>query len=253
MHRPTPSSTAALVLGGCLLFAGSAATAACDGSSDPCAIDLGRASANFASGAASYYAEAVLLNGSDAYYNASPTFLPALQILHTANSDGFSFQPQIYASVGGSGIQGLHEVAASLQFTGLSFTADPGYRITSLQAVLKGSFSLVGNGYGGLALPGPLQWSGTSFTAVLSLNPAAAELTTGFSVAASYVEGEDGTAASYGTGSASIDSLEFIVGVSPVPEPAAAALLVMGGALLPWLARRRRARSLQTRRPGGIP
>lgn len=232
---------ATLLLGACLQLVGASAIAApCDGSSDACTIDLGRATANFANGAASYYAEALLLNGSDAYYSASPQFLPTLLVTHTAGSDGFSFQPQVYASVGGSGIQGLHEVSALLQFTGLSFTADPGYQITSLQVVLKGSFSLVGNGYGGLNLGGPLQWVDQTFTATVPLDPAMADWQTGFSIAASYLEGPDGTAASYGTGSASFDSLQFIVGVSPVPEPSPWALFAAGAVLLPWLARRRR-------------
>lgn len=232
--------TGALLLGCCLQLAGTNALAAtCDGSSDPCSIDLGRTTANFATGAASYYAEAVLVNGTDAYYGVNPQFLPTLQVTHSASSDGFTFQPQMYASVGGSGIQGLFEVAAMLQFTGLSFVAEPGYQITGLQAVVKGSFSLVGNGYGGLSLPGPLQWVDQNFTAMVSLDPAAADFQTGFTVAASYVEGEDGTALSYGTGSASIDSVAFIVSVSPVPEPGSWTLLGSGIALLPWLAKRR--------------
>ncbi len=242
MHRSWRLPSIALLLS--LQFvASSAAAAPCDGSSDPCTIDLGRASANFATGAASYYAEAVLVNGTDAYYGVNPQFLPTLQVTHTAGSDGFTFQPQMYASVGGSGIQGLFEVAATLQFTGLSFTAEPGYQITGLQAVVKGSFSLVGNGYGGLSLPGPLQWVDQNFTAMVPLDPAAADFQTGFTVAASYVEGEDGTALSYGTGSASIDSVAFIVSISPVPEPGSWVLLAAGGALLPWLVKRRSRRS----------
>jgi hypothetical protein len=240
MRRSWKLSLTALLLSCGLQFVATAATAApCDGSSDPCSIDLGRATANFATGAASYYAEAVLLNGTDAYYGVNPQFLPTVQLTHSAGSDGFTFQPQMYASVGGSGIQGLFEVAAMLQFTGLTFAAQPGYQITRLQAVVKGSFSLVGNGYGGLSLPGPLQWVDQNFTATVSLDPAAADFQTGFTVAASYVEGEEGTALSYGTASASIDSVAFIVGVSPVPEPDSWAMLAAGGVLLPWLVKRR--------------
>jgi len=238
MRKLTQFSTALLI--GCgLQLTSAAAMAACDGSSTPCSIDLGRATASFASGAASYDAQITLVNGSDAAFSASPLFLPTLQLTHTADGDGFSFLPQMFASVGGSGIQGLHEVAATLQFTGLSFAADPGYRITGVQAVLKGTFSLVGNGYGGLSLPGPLQWTDQNFTATLTLDPAAADLLTGFSIAASYLQGDDGTALSYGAGSASFDSLAFVVGVAPVSEPGSMALFAAGVALLPWLARRR--------------
>lgn len=236
-----PSSTALLLCGG-LQFAGAAAMAAdCDGSSDPCSVDLGRVTASFAAGAASYGAEVLLVNGSDASFSP-PQSLPALQVIHTAASDGFRIQPQLYAYVGGSGVQGLHEVVAMLQFAGLSFTADPGYQVNGVQAVITGSFSLVGNGYGGLGMPGAVQWNDSNFSTTVALDPAASDLSIGFSLAASYVEGDDGTAASYGAGSASIDSLEFIVSVSPVPEPAPAALLAAGAVVLHWLARRRRAR-----------
>lgn len=235
------SSSAALLLSCGLQFAGASAQAAtCDGSSDPCAIDLGRVTASFATGAASYFADAQLINGSDASISASPQFLP-VQVTHAAGSDGFSFQPQVNVYVGGSGIQGLHEVAATLQFTGLSFTADPGYQITGVQAVIKGSYSLVGNAYGQLSIPAAIQWTNENFSATLALDPAAADLAVGFNVAASYLEGPDGTAASYGAGSAGFSSLEFIVSVSPVPEPGSAALLMLGAVALPWLARRRRS------------
>ncbi|RZJ02547.1 MAG: PEP-CTERM sorting domain-containing protein, partial [Rubrivivax sp.] len=149
---------------------------------------------------------------------------------------------QIYTYVGGSGVQGLHEVVANLSFTGVSFAAEAGYQITSVSAVVKGSYYTVGDAYGSVNIPAAVHWSGENYTATLALDPAVADLSIGFSLAASYLQGEDGTALSYGAGSASIDSLEFIVGVSPVPEPATAALLAVGGAMLPWLARRRRSR-----------
>ena len=56
----TSASMALLLCSGVPAFG-----APCDGSSDPCTIDLGRASASFASGAASYVAEAVVVSGSD--------------------------------------------------------------------------------------------------------------------------------------------------------------------------------------------
>jgi len=227
----TPASAALLL---CLGAPVAPALAAhCDGSSDPCTIDLGRASASFASGAASYFAEAVVVNGSDMSLSANPQLLSVTQITHGATGDSLVVNPQIYAYVGGSGIQGLHEVSATLQFTGLSFTADPGYQITSVQAIVKGSFSLVGSAYGGIGVPGAVQWTpAPNFTSTWSVDPASADVTLGFTAAASYLEGEEGTATSYGAASASIDSLEFVVTVAPVPEPHPAALLGVGGALL---------------------
>jgi hypothetical protein len=122
----TSSPAASLVIACCGLQFGATAAmaAACDGSSEPCSIELGRVSANFANGAASYYAQALLVNGADAVYGASPEFLPALTRTHTADSDGLRLLPQVYGSVGGSGIEGLHEVTALLQFTGLSSSCE---------------------------------------------------------------------------------------------------------------------------------
>lgn len=235
------STSAALLLCCGLQFGGTTAIAAtCDGSSNACSIDLGRATANFAIGQASYAVEAFLVDGSDASFGGHAQPLASFQPTHAAGSDGLLVQPQIYAYVGGSGIQGLHEAAATLLFRGLSFSADAGYEITGVQAVIKGSYALAGNAYGQLNVPGAFQWDGQNFTASFALDPAAADFYVSLDVAASYVEGEDGTALSYGAGSASFDSLEFIVNVSPVPEPAPALLLAAGAALLPWLAKRRR-------------
>ena len=232
----TSASMALLLCSGVPAFG-----APCDGSSEPCTIDLGRASASFASGAASYFAEAVVVSGSDMSLGANAQLLSATQVAHGANSDSLVVNPQIYAYVGGSGIQGLHEASATLQFTGLAFTADPGYKITSVQAIVKGSFSLVGNAYGGIGVPGAVQWTAApSFTATWPVDAASADLTLGFTAAASYLEGEEGTATSYGAASASIDSLEFVVSVSAVPEPRPASLLALGGALLLLLKGHRR-------------
>lgn len=235
--RGLPISTALLLA--CALQL-PAAAAECDGSSDPCSVDLGRASAHFASGAATYFSEVMLINGSDASFSPGPQSLPPLQLTSSSGSDGFRVQTQVYAYVGGSGVQGLHEVMATVQFSGLSFTADAGYRIDGVQVVVTGSFDLVGDAYGGIGVPGSPQWSGPNFVASAPLDPAAADVSIGFSIAASYLEGDDGTAVSYGAGSASLDSIEFIVSVSTVPEPAPAALLASGATLLAWLARRRR-------------
>jgi len=234
----TPASAALLLCLGLPIV--SAVAAPCDGSSDPCTLDLGRATASFAAGAASYFAEATVVQGTDVSVNANPQLLTAMQIAHSIGSDRFIVSPQIYANVGGSGIQGLHEASATLQFTGLSFTANPGYQITGVQAIVKGSFVLIGNAYGGLGMPGAVQWTvPPSYAATWSIDPASADVALGFNIAASYLEGDDGTAASYGAAGASIDSLEFVVSVSSVSEPDAAALLALGGSLLLLLQSRR--------------
>lgn len=218
------------------------AQAACDGSSSPCSINLGRASAQFAIGAAAYNAEAFLVDGSDASFGFSPQFLPTLQVSHGDGQDGFSFLPSISAYVGGSGIQGMHSVAAFLRFSQMSFTPAAGYQITGVQAVLTGSYSLTGNAFGTLNVPGAIDWTDQNFSATWALDPAAADVDVSFTIAASYVEGDDGTALSYGAASASFDRLAFRVNVSPVPEPGTAALLLLGAAVLPMVARRRARR-----------
>lgn len=233
--------TLALLLGG-LLSNHTAQAAPCDGSSSPCSVDLGRASVNFAIGAAAYSAEAFLVDGSDASFSFSPQFLPTLQVSHGTGQDSFSFLPSISAYVGGSGVQGMHSVAAFLRFSHMSFTPADGYQITGVQAVLTGSYSLTGNAFGTLTVPGAIDWTGQNFSATWALDPAAADVDVSFTIAASYVEGDDGTAASYGAGSASFDGLAFIVNVSPVPEPATTALLLLGITALPVLARRRARR-----------
>lgn len=239
--RPFPSlASAAVILSCCVpVCSGSAAAATCDGSSDPCSVDLGRAVVRFATGAVSYFTEAVITMGNDASVNASPYFLP-LNVTHTASSENFIIGPQIYTYVGGSGIQGFHQVVATLQTTGWSFAAEPGYQITNVEAVVKGTFYTVGDAWGYVNIPAAVHRSDDQYTATLSLYPPAADMSIGFEISASYLQGEDGTALSYGAGSASIDSVEFIVSVSPVPEPASAALLGVGLAVMPWVARRRR-------------
>jgi len=238
LRLPSP----AVLLCAALPFVGTSVMAAGCLSSDPCSVDLGRATANFASGGASYFAEVVLVNGSDASFSPGPQALPTLQVTQAAGSEGFSLQPQVYAYVGGSGFQGFHEVAATLLFTGLSFTADAGYQINGVQAVIKGSIATVGDAFGWASIPAAMQWNGQNFSATLALDPTAADFNIGFSLSASYLEGENGTALSYGAGSASFDNIEFIVDVTPapVPEPSSAALLAAGVAVLAWLLRQRR-------------
>lgn len=77
-----------------------AVAAPCDGSSDPCTIDLGRATASFAAGAASYFAEAMVVQGTDVSVNANAQLLSSTQVTHGAISDSLIIGPQIYSSVG---------------------------------------------------------------------------------------------------------------------------------------------------------
>jgi hypothetical protein len=237
MH--TSALTRAAAASALIAISGHAA-AACDGSSDPCSLDLGRITVDFSQGAASYVAEALVLYGSDAYYGAASGFLPSVQAIHGADVDGFAFSPQVYASVGGSGINGYHEVHASFEFSDIGFFAKPGYRIDSIDFVVTGSTAWVGDAYASFGLPAAMVFNGNDFSASGSWGAGGSTSFRGeFNVSASYLQGDDGTAISYGTANASFDRVSFTAHVSAVPEPQAAALLWAG---LGLLACRRRPR-----------
>lgn len=216
-----------------------AAAATCDGSSDPCTLDLGRVTVSFAQGAASYAAVAEVVGGGDGYAYASSDFLGSLQQQHTATSDGFSFVPVVYAAVGGSGINGYHEARGFFDFSGLRFEAKPGYRLDALTLTLTGTRSAVGDASATLGLPIGVTVGADGFAGSGPLNPDDPTLHAEFNLGAAYLAGDDGTALSYGTASSAFTSVRFDATVSAVPEPATSGLLLLGLGALAWRARRR--------------
>ncbi|MEF8701343.1 MAG: hypothetical protein V5B33_18925 [Candidatus Accumulibacter sp. UW20] len=87
------------------------------------------------------------------------------------------------------------------------------------------------DGHVGLLLPGVPQFVGDQFTAESLLAPGTPQFIAAFTVSASYEEGEDGTAASYGTASAFFNSASIVAQVSAIalPEPAGFSLWLLGG------------------------
>lgn len=220
------SVSVALAAGG-LAGVPSTAAAACDGSSDPCTVDLGRVVVSFPQGGASYFAAAELITGTGVY-NAVPEFLSTFMPLSTPAGDGFSFTPTIYAEVGGSGDNGYHQVRGYFDFYDMSFAAKPGYRIDSLAFVVTGTSAWVGDATAYATVTGVPTYNGDTFRYDGTLDPANAALHGEFYIAASYLEGEDGTATAYGTARASFTGVQFIAQVSAVPEPGTVALFAMG-------------------------
>ncbi|MEF7614273.1 PEP-CTERM sorting domain-containing protein [Aquincola sp. MAHUQ-54] len=212
------------------LCAASAAAwgAACDGSSDPCTLDLGRVVVHFDQGAASYFANAELISGDDASFQAVPDFFSSLALQHAGATEGFSFTPIVYGAVGGSGKNGYNQLRGYFDFTGLSFQAKPGYRLDALWFHVAGYGSAVGDASFALGLPVGVAFEGDNFAGSGPLNPDDGSVHAEFVISAAYLEGEDGTAISYGYATAAFTAAAFTATVSAVPEPGPWALLLAG-------------------------
>ncbi|WP_157039823.1 hypothetical protein [Aquincola tertiaricarbonis] len=185
-------------------------------------------------------------NGTDGYvygYSSSADF-PNLTAVDIAGGTraGFSFVPNMVGQVGGSGINGYHEGSASFLFKRMEFIAKSGFKVDAIEFTITGNRSQVGNGYAAIGVPGVPEFTGDSFVATALWTPNQTTFGGFISVSAFYQEGEDGTAADYGTAFASLDSVRIVAYVSAVPEPAQA-YLMLAGALL--LVAARRAQSQQ--------
>jgi hypothetical protein len=214
----------------CLLLASAlpAAAAVCDGSANPCTLDLGKVGVEFPQGAFSYAADALMTNGSDGYAGFASGFLPTLAEIHGAGTDGFSFNPQIVGNVGGSGINGVHEVQAFFEFNDIAFLAQPGYKIDQIDFIVSGSSGRVGDSSVDIVLPGPLVFNGEAFTSTAVLGAATTKFRGEFTINAVYVDGGADPPPFYGTANASFDKVSLVAHVSAVPEPQHAALLLAG-------------------------
>ncbi|WP_046113944.1 hypothetical protein [Aquincola tertiaricarbonis] len=217
-----------------------AAPGTCDGSSDPCSFDLGRVMVTLAQGAASYAAGAEFLNGEDGDYVFQPNLFSMLALTSAGATEGFSFVPGLQLRVGGSGRNGYHELRGWFEFSGLSFQAKPGWRLDGLQLQVIGSRNVVGDASWSYGLPFALQFNGDSFAGSGAINPDDAAVRAELTINAAYLEGEDGTAVSYGYATAGFESARFVATVSAVPEPGAVALWLGGAALLGAWGRRAR-------------
>lgn len=203
--------------------------------SDECRLELSTLTIVFDAGIYNFDGDSQL-NGSDGYvvgYTVGAGQFPDLDAVDSNGGTrvGFSFDPGMYGQVGGSGFSGDHEAFAYFTFNNLQFIPKPGYRLDGVEFTVAGSFSRVGNGYVALGVPGAVQFNGDQFTGshlfdTFSLQQ---QYMAYFSANASYEEGEDGTAASYGTASAAFDFASLVAHVSAVPEPQVSALWLLGG------------------------
>lgn len=232
-----PAALVALTAAGACL-----AAPPCDGSSDPCTLDLGRATVTFGQGAASYSAGAEQVSGGDSYYAAFAEFPSTLAPVHGTDHDGFSFVPQVYASVGGGGIDGFHEVAVWFEFRDVVFDAKPGWRLDRIAFTAFGSYGTVGDGYVTFGLmPAAPSLTADTFRMTTQLDPADASVRAGFTTAASYLQDPPtGGATLYGTANAAFGGASFLAYVSAVPESGRWLLTAAGLAAL-GLVRRFRA------------
>lgn len=223
---------------------GWAAPGSCDGSSDACSFDLGRVTVTLAQGAASYAAGAGFLSGEDGDAVFQPSLFPTLSLHSAGATEGFSFLPGLQLRVGGSGRNGYHELQGWFEFSGLGFQAKPGWRLDALRLEVTGSRNVVGDASWYYSLPFALQADGERLAGSGAINPDDASLRAELTVNAAYLEGEDGTAVSYGYATAGFDSARFVATVSAVPEPQTLLLWLGGAGLLwAWQARVRRPRT----------
>lgn len=198
-----------------------------------CRLELGTVTIVFESGVYNFDGD-TQFNGSDGYatgYTVGAGQFPELEPLeaHGGLSAGFAFVPGMAAWVGGSGFEGTHEAFVYYSFSAMQFIPRPGYRLDGVELTVTGALTKAGNGYVGLYLPISPVFSGDSFTMRHVYGPETRDFFAGFFATASYMEGDDGTAADYGTASASFSWTSLVAHVSAVPEPGTASLWLRSG------------------------
>ena len=234
-------ATAALALSAS--FAAQAFSCAPTGNLE-CRLELSTLSIVFDAGVYNFNGDSQF-NGSDGSvtgYTAGAGQFPELIAVDSAGGmrAGFSFAPNMAAGVGGSGISGNHEATASFSFDNLQFIARPGYRVDGVEFSVSGYRSQVGNGWAWIGVPGIPVYNGDQFSASHVYAPDTASYAASFGASATYLEGEDGTAAAYGTASVAFTAAGLVARVSAVPEPPAWCLWLPAGALLATAGWRRR-------------
>lgn len=220
----------------------------CDADADadgPCMLAFGPLRARFAESRFAFDGDSQQ-SGADAWvtgYTVGTYDFPPLYTLDPPGAYGFWFAPGMAGAVGGSGFSGEHMVDASFTFSGLTFLPEPGWTIDTLTMTITGKRYAFGDATALLTLPGlSITYAGEDFTASGLLPTDIAHFRTGFSLWTSYEEGEDGTAAVYGTARAQFDrvSVEARMTRLTIPEPGSLALLALATSC--WFASARQPR-----------
>lgn len=161
-------------------------------------------------------------SGSDGFVSGyGPGDFPDLTVIDTAGGTrvGFSFTPNMSAQVGGSGFEGFHEATASFTFERLVFAPKAAYQLTGVEFTVTGARGQVGNGQAPIAVPGIPVQRGDTFVAHDVWHPFQTSFSAFLGASAFYQEGQDGTAAAYGTAFARFDSVSIVAHIAAVPEP----------------------------------
>lgn len=231
-----------LFAAGCALASTAHAFSCAPTGSDPCTLELSTATVVFDQGTSNFFGE-TQASGSDAFVGGyAPGDFPELTAIDTQKGTrvGFSFTPNMYAQVGGSGFQGFHEASASFTFDNLVFAPRAGYYLTGVEFTVKGARGQVGNGQAPIAVPGIPVQDGDNFTSSDVWHPFQKTFTAALAANAFYQEGPDGTAAEYGTAFARFDYVSIVAHIAAVPEPDSTWLLLAGAAALGGFRHRKR-------------
>lgn len=217
-----------------------AAPQRCDTDADgPCTLAFGPLRARFDESRFAFDGDSQQ-SGADAWvtgYTVGTYDFPPLHTLATPDAYGFWFAPAMAGAVGGSGFSGEHMVDASFTFSGLTFLPEPGWTIDALLMTITGKRHAFGDATALLTLPGlDVTVDGEDFTASGLLPTDIAHFRAGFNLWTAYEEGEDGSAAVYGTARAQFDRVSIAARMTrlAVPEPGSLALLAL--AMSCWVA-----------------
>lgn len=244
------------IFGASLLLASGAHAFSCAPTGTaPCEVQFSTATLVLDQGTLNFFGE-TQFNGSDGSVSGyAPGDFPELTVIDTAGGTrvGFTFTPNMSAQVGGSGFEGFHEATASFAFERLIFAPKAGYQLTGVEFTVTGARGQVGNGQAPIAVPGIPVQNGDTFVASDVWHPFQTTFSAFLGANAFYQEGEDGTAAAYGTAFARFDSVSIVAHIAAVPEAGTSELMLMGGLALAGLVGLRRGSRYAQQWRSGFP
>lgn len=244
-----------ICMAGCMLASAAQAFSCAPTGINPCELGLSTAKVIFDQGTLNFFGE-TQFSGSDGYVTGYvPGDLPELRAIDTAGGTrvGFSFTPNMSAQVGGSGFSGFHEASAAFTFERLVFVPKAGYQLIGVEFTVTGARGQVGNGQAPIAVPGIPVQNGDAFVASDVWHPFQTTFSASLGANAFYQEGEDGTAAAYGTAYARFDTVSIVAHLAPVPEVSTWAMSLAGLLTLGVVGQRTSRRSDACRGDGSPP